>query len=158
MKKAAAKKAATKKTATKTTAAKRTVLKKPAAEATKETKRLAADVVDVDENQKANDEDHGPGQLRDRLKARKFDRIFEEIPEHIQELYNEAGSKKDGQARQAQTDIINSCVKRDSQGKLVTCPEHPLFTELIAKKKEKYYEQQCGGGSTCKAFIWLHSS
>ena len=58
---------------------------------------------------------------------------------------SEASKKRDGSARRRQTEIINHCIQRKSDGTLAVTPDDPWFTEVLFKTKEDFNIQQAGG-------------
>ena len=122
--------------------------KKPSPEKTEKAhqvkKRPASTIVD--------DDDDDGSELRDRLKSRKFLNMWDDIPSAIRDAYSEAKKKKDGTARAETTRIVNAYISRDSNGKMVANPDHPLFVEIEKRKRSKYMDKAVNGNLGCNYY------
>ena len=71
--------------------------------------------------------------MQDRLKKRKFDKLFESLPSEVQSSYK----KLKTQAEKAK--FVNSAIERTKAGPLVA--NQAFFTELVSREQSAGKEQ-----------------
>eukprot|EP00969_Alexandrium_andersonii_P033105 1445505-Alexandrium_andersonii.AAC.1 len=80
--------------------------------------------------------------------------IFDSLPSHIKDGFEQAKNLPGGQARSATTKIINNVLKRDSRNKLVVSTDHPMFTEMLEHHNQKFLNAfQSGASRGVELFI-----
>ena len=58
----------------------------------------------------------------------------------------QAADRRDGGARDAETDIINDTIRKTSSGKLrVVSEDNPWYQELVTRTKSAYFRDEKGG-------------
>jgi len=124
------------------------VLKKPAAAAgaPKQLKKpgSSSDPVETEEDEEEEAEEEGGKEndlLRDRLKSRKFDRIFSSLPAYVQAEYKDALALRDGTSRAKCTKIINNVVRRGPNGFVISDEKCAFFREVLQRQKIKSFTQ-----------------
>ena len=113
--------------------------KKPAGSAAK--KPAAQEEVDEDEEEEVDADECDA--LRDRMKSRKFDKIFTILPQFIQKEFNDAKADKTGFGRKRQTEIINKTITRTTEGSLqvANVANMSFFQEMLQRRKTKYQKK-----------------
>ena len=137
----------------KTTLAFNTVKKPPAAtSATRALKRPTASPPETAPEEENGDQAEdieladGPNaQNRDRMKMRKFNEIFDDLPEPIKAEWNAVSSKKDGNKRTAQTDIVNRTIIKQGNKYTVVSQHDPWYKQLLARQHSKYMDKFSAG-------------
>eukprot|EP00969_Alexandrium_andersonii_P361589 15457910-Alexandrium_andersonii.AAC.1 len=79
----------------------------------------------------------GASEGRNRVKARKFRSIFDDLPEEIRAAVLEARADKSGKARSKESAIINEVIK-SVEGKLTVCTSGPKIKEVLSKGTRKF--------------------
>ena len=88
-------------------------------------------------------------ELRDRLKARKFDAVFSKLPPFVQKDYEDAQKDKSGSGRSRITSLINRSIKRTADGKLVLADfSGSFFQEVLQRTKRKFMTKLKHGAQT----------
>ena len=104
--------------------------------------------------EKAGGASGGAGQddlteLRDRLKARKFDAVFSKLPPFVQKDYEDAKKDKSGSGRSRATALINRTINRTADGKLVVADfSGTFFQEFMQRTKRKFMQKLKHGAQT----------
>ena len=93
--------------------------------------------------------DGSNAQNRDRMKMRKFNEIFDDLPEPIKAEWNAVSSKKDGNKRTAQTDIVNRTIIKQGNKYTVVSQHDPWYKQLLARQHSKYMDKFSAGKLQC---------
>ena len=134
-------------------------LKRPAAKksepaakkpATSVAKKPAAKQVRFADEEEEEVQDDECDPLRDRMKSRKFNLLFNSLPVFIQKEFNEAQSDKSGSGRKRQTQIINKTINRSADGSLqvANVANMSFFREMLQRRKTKYQKKFKQGPDT----------
>jgi len=153
---------AAKKAAKKAIAKPKMTLKRPAA-STMEGEPLKRPAAATMEEENDGDEDStGDTQLdvlRDRIKARKFEKLWDQMPEYVQRDFEEAKADKSGTGRARMTSIINRSVVRDGN-KLVLAQfeDCAFFAEMVSRQKKRTLKKRKDGASFVLHLMSCHMS
>ena len=84
--------------------------------------------------------------VRDRLKSRKFDQLFEKLPAYVQTDYNDAMKDKTGAKRERITTLVNKAIHRDENGKLILADfSGTYWQEMLQRCKKKFMRKLKNG-------------
>ena len=92
----------------------------------------------------------GLTELRDRMKSRKFEKVFAALPPYIKKEFEEAKADKTGQGRKRQTKLINEAIERKGNGEsqLANFDNLAYFREMLTRRKTKYQKKFKHGAHT----------
>eukprot|EP00969_Alexandrium_andersonii_P157141 6946341-Alexandrium_andersonii.AAC.1 len=79
-------------------------------------------------------------ETRDRMKARKFNAVFEQLPESVQDAWRQASSDRSGQARARKTKIVNAFVQMNETGRYVIDLKNKLAQQILHHSEQKFKE------------------
>lgn len=117
------------------------VMKKPAALA-------AVSATSASSSGSVGGGDDANDKFRDRLKSRKFDKMWDDLPPFIQQEHERLSKLKDGNGRAKITQLINRTIQRDGEGNLVLADTGGAwFQDILIKQKTKYFQKGQKGGS-----------
>lgn len=114
------------------------MLKKPASDdddepSLKNMKRPTAEPAEPEEE--TGDSSNVEEKQMDSLKSKKFNAMWDDIPEAIRTMYTDAGKLKNGK-REAKRDIVNAFLTKDGT-RWKTHPDVPIFIEAVYHTKVK---------------------
>ena len=90
--------------------------------------------------------DDGCDDLRDRLKSRKFEQIFNSLPDFVQQEYEDLNKLRDGTARSKITQLVNKTIQRVDGTLKVADTGGAWFQDLLQRQKTKYFVKNKDGG------------
>ena len=117
------------------------ILKRPAASPSE----TAPEMENDGQAEQIQMDDGSNAQNRDRMKMRKFNEIFDDLPEPIKAEWNAVSSKKDGNKRTAQTDIVNRTIIKQGNKYTVVSQHDPWYKQLLARQHSKYMDKFSAG-------------
>ena len=87
---------------------------------------------------------------RDRLKSVAFHKLVETLPQWAQDMWKERG--KGPGRRQAQTEMINTAMRKNSKGNWEVNLNQPLFSEYREQWQERFGSDQKKGAFGAEGF------